>query len=1162
MDKYTVSERTLIEAAHLLSPLKTLNSADKVLDFLAKLGIKVPVVDLVTVLSQSFAKIDAVVSATKAVIDADTDEKKLKALLSLLPVINEALNELHKLEVAISAAPGISQAFIQNAHIDQLPRRLLDYLIFDNLQKRYPKLFGALYLMGILDEDLLANDDAVFQSACKLKVVNWDKLPRYLTEPGKVFDEFYQWNTNFNADVFLARLDRFLRAMAVQGGLYKQNDNVKNALGNSTAGLRELRIPIFSKGHYPDSYMQLGLNISPAEAHDAKKKGIAFIPYFSGSSQLDFALGDGWEALLQTNLSIDSGLGLIVRPPFSLEFLQNLFTAPLSAGSLDTGLAVQQKKNASNGEIEVFYLFGDKNSTHLSVSGISTKIFGKSTPSGQDAGAEIAIKAINLLITTGEGDSFLSSLLPSSGIDATFELAVGVSLSKGVYFKGSAGIEVQIPAHIQLGPIDIQGLTIAIKPKDGHIPIEVTSTIKAELGPLKVVVENIGFSQELSFPADRSGNLGPVNTKFGFRPPNGLGISIDTGVVKGGGYLYFNPNKEEYTGALEIEISEFLTIKAIGILTTRMPDGSKGFSLLFILTAEFGSPLQLGFGFTLSGVGGLIGLNRTMLLQPLTEGVRTGAINSVMFPANVVENAPRIISDLNSFFPPQKDIFLIGPMAKIGWGTPNLVTLSLGVIIEIPGNIAIIGVLKVALPDEEDPILCLQVNFIGAIEFDKKQAWFYATTYESRLLTMTIDGQIGVLVSWGDEPNFVVSVGGFHPAFNPPPLPFPEPNRIAISLLNERQARIRVEGYFAVTSNTAQFGARAELYFGLDAFKVDGFIAFDALFQFSPFQFLITISSSMSVKVFGVDLLSVRINGSLSGPTPWRVEGTGSISLLLVDIDVDFSHSWGEAANTDLPPIDVMPLLKAELQKVDNWKAGVPDANRILVSLRKIKTTEGLILHPLGTLQISQRFVPLQLGIDKIGAQKPSDANRFKVTAAKEVSAKPAMEEKGALDEMFAMAQFNNKSDAEKLSAPAYEKAKGGLELSVEGVQTKTASAVKRVVRYEQVIIDTNYKRLVIPFINFIGVLFNFFLQGSAVTESPLSRKRTVHKKPATEKIKLGTTRYAVVYNRDNSPFSDEAASFESHVQALDFMKQQVKKNPNLRDELHVIPQAETRRAV
>ena len=51
-----------------------------------------------------------------------------------------------------------------------------------------------------------------------------------------------------------------------------------------------------------------------------------------------------------------------------------------------------------------------------------------------------------------------------------------------------------------------------------------------------------------------------------------------------------------------------------------MPDGSPGFSLLVIITAEFGAGIQLGFGFTLLGVGGLLGLNRTMRLDAADGG--------------------------------------------------------------------------------------------------------------------------------------------------------------------------------------------------------------------------------------------------------------------------------------------------------------------------------------------------------------------------------------------------------------------------------------------------------------------------------------------------------------------------------------------------------------
>ena len=133
----------------------------------------------------------------------------------------------------------------------------------------------------------------------------------------------------------------------------------------------------------------------------------------------------------------------------------------------------------------------------------------------------------------------------------------------------------------------------------------------------------------------------------------------------------FDFDREEYAGALELVISDWITLKAIGLVTTKMPDGSKGFSLLVIITAEFGTGFQLGFGFTLNGVGGILGLNRIVNIDPLKDGIRTGAIESVMFPENVVANAPRIISDLRQFFPSHQNIFLVGPMPKIGVSGPE-----------------------------------------------------------------------------------------------------------------------------------------------------------------------------------------------------------------------------------------------------------------------------------------------------------------------------------------------------------------------------------------------------------------------------------------------------------------------------------------------------------
>ena len=72
-----------------------------------------------------------------------------------------------------------------------------------------------------------------------------------------------------------------------------------------------------------------------------------------------------------------------------------------------------------------------------------------------------------------------------------------------------------------------------------------------------------------------------------------------------------------------------------------------------------------------------------------------------------------------------------------------------------------------------------------------------------------------------------------------------------------------MECYFAVTSNTVQFGAAAEIYIGLAVVEITGHFSFDALFQFSPFKFIIQISFSVSLKVFGIGLFSIHLEVSL-----------------------------------------------------------------------------------------------------------------------------------------------------------------------------------------------------------------------------------------------------------------------------------------------------------
>ena len=77
----------------------------------------------------------------------------------------------------------------------------------------------------------------------------------------------------------------------------------------------------------------------------------------------------------------------------------------------------------------------------------------------------------------------------------------------------------------------------------------------------------------------------------------GIALAIDTEVVVGGGFLFYDPDKEQYAGGLQIEIKG-ISLNAIGRLTTRLPDGRQGFSLLIIIQSKDFPPIKLPLGFT------------------------------------------------------------------------------------------------------------------------------------------------------------------------------------------------------------------------------------------------------------------------------------------------------------------------------------------------------------------------------------------------------------------------------------------------------------------------------------------------------------------------------------------------------------------------------------
>ena len=325
----------------------------------------------------------------------------------------------------------------------------------------------------------------------------------------------------------------------------------------------------------------------------------------------------------------------------------------------------------------------------------------------------------------------------------------------------------------------------------------------------------------------------------------------------------------------------------------------------------------------------------------------------------------------------------------------------------------------------------LQMDLLGVIDFDRREAAVDATLVDSRLAAFTLTGDMAMRMSWGARPSFLLSVGGFHPSFVPPP-GFPALERVAVALAAGDNPRLRLEAYLALTSNTVQLGARLDLLARAGRFSLEGMMSFDALVRLRPLAFVVDIAAKLAVRAGGRNLLSVSLRLTLSGPEPWRARGKATFSILFFDVSIGFDVTIGAEPPPVLPErVDVAPLLVAALSDPRAWDAQLPASGQAPVTLRDLGAVDGVLAHPLGTLQVRQRVAPLERTLERFGDLEPAGARRF---AIRDVFLGDDEAETDTLHDLFAPGQFRALSDDEKLGLPSFESMPSGVRVGEDDI--------------------------------------------------------------------------------------------------------------------------------
>jgi hypothetical protein len=216
-------------------------------------------------------------------------------------------------------------------------------------------------------------------------------------------------------------------------------------------------------------------------------------------------------------------------------------------------------------------------------------------------------------------------------------------------------------------------------------------------------------------------------------------------------------------------------------------------------------------------------------------------------------------------------------------------------------------------------------------------------------------------------------------------------------------------------------------------FNLYGMLAFDALFIFDPFSFIISLEATLAIRKGTSILFGIHFKGKLSGPTPWHVEGEVTFGILFFDITIGFSATWG-----DPPPVmaaateDLLALLKKELDALPNWRTDVKDSQHQFVTLKSLEDENNapLVLHPFGELIFSQRSIPLNYTIEKYGTKKPKDDKRLEFSEVRIGS-----QETGTATEkeLFAPGHYTKLTEKEKLNRKSFEPLDSGFRLSDSG---------------------------------------------------------------------------------------------------------------------------------
>ena len=400
------------------------------------------------------------------------------------------------------------------------PQQLTDYLIANYLLEQRPLLGAILLAGGVIKRTQKAA--AGKRPPYERLDVAWSSLGNLLNDGLSTLRNAYGWGTPaFAQRSFIdnmVTLGDALGCHVFSHSISEQLKGIVNRGATSTTSLQEsnLRWKIFGNSVSPAT-VELGIDLFVLPPTATAQPGIAVSPYATGLAGTTFEITDSLSIILKADFDISTGVLVSIRPDQGVTLKSDLLNGGLGTGG-EFSATFQ-----SHGDTEAkVMVLGSEDGSRFEYGSLGLTLGARMDKNGPSFYAEAAIIDGDIVISPGaDADGFIATLLPSD-ITVDASLTVGFDSRLGAYFGGSAGLEIEIPAHISLGPLDIISATISVKANGGALPIALGATFRGSLGPFAAVVDNIGLIVDLSFPG-KGGNIGPVNAALKVQAPQRCG---------------------------------------------------------------------------------------------------------------------------------------------------------------------------------------------------------------------------------------------------------------------------------------------------------------------------------------------------------------------------------------------------------------------------------------------------------------------------------------------------------------------------------------------------------------------------------------------------------------------------------------------------------------